>query len=105
MKKMLTINKALYLLDAGRNEEAVQLLELFISDLDANDENDSVYVVKASTILADHYYQLLVKHEALHWCNHGLKQLEKFPDLEDRVGYEITRVKEIITELKIVGIE
>lgn len=98
------IQKALLLLDSGREEEAVHLLKRFLQDASLDEAGELLSAVRSAAILGDYYYQISDKKEAHYWMSYVIALSTKNEELEDVAGYEISSAKSVLEELKQEGI-
>lgn len=95
-----TIYKALLLLEKGQGEQASQLLQQLLQQLDMAVPGDRANVVRCAVILGDYYSEAQDKREVFHWCAFALQCAKEFSELLDFVGYELERASSLLTSIQ-----
>lgn len=96
MNRKLEFTKALRLLDAGRDEEAVVLLNSILEE--SRQENDPVNLVRSSCVLGEYYFNagnLMEAKKNLEITTSA----EVDEDQADIVDYELSQAREMLNNI------
>ncbi|WP_343691609.1 hypothetical protein [Chitinophaga sp.] len=96
MELNLEYNKAIRLLDAGREEEALLLLEKVL--LSSIQKNDQVHVVRASVVLGEYFFNLGDEEAAGRNLERAIEAILTDDEAEE-LDYELNQARELLNNL------
>jgi hypothetical protein len=96
MNKKNEFTKALRLLDAQKDSDAINILKSILEE--SIQSNDNEYIVRSSCVLSEYFFINQNFEFARKYIDYYSK-LELDSDEEDMLEYEINRIKEITLEL------
>lgn len=97
MSRKLQFAKALRLLDANRNEEAVTLLNTILEE--SKQENDLVHMIRSCCVLGEYYFNTGNLQEAKKYLEIAANTAMD-DDQAAILDYEINHARELLTSLR-----